>query len=211
MKTLDPLDLLLSSSDEDEDNVRLVRVVDKGSLPHTAKVLIQGVPAEGVIDSGADITIMGAKVFRTVATAARLKKRDFKPADRTPRTYDQKPFTLDGKMEMDITFEESVIRTPVYIKMDTHDQLLLSEGVCRQLGIITYHKKVETTRGKAGKHDDAKKASAVVRLSLVRSTYVLPHQGVVARVQVSPGWDADSPLMTECREELEQETGLQLS
>ena len=53
-KTLDPLDLLLSSSDEDEDNVRLVRVVDKGSLPHTAKVLIQ-VPAEGVIDSGADI------------------------------------------------------------------------------------------------------------------------------------------------------------
>ena len=212
-KTLDPLDLLLSSSDEDEDNVRLVRVVDKGSLPHTAKVLIQGVPAEGVIDSGADITIMGAKVFRTVATAARLKKRDFKPADRTPRTYDQKPFTLDGKMEMDITFEESVIRTPVYIKMDAHDQLLLSEGVCRQLGIITYHEKVETTRGKAGKHDDAKKASAVVPsvcLSLVRSTYVLPHQGVVARVQVSPGWDADSPLMTECREELEQETGLQL-
>ena len=40
-KALDPLDLLLSSSDEDEDNVRLVRVVDKGSLPHTAKVLIQ--------------------------------------------------------------------------------------------------------------------------------------------------------------------------
>ena len=122
-----------------------------------------------------------------MATAARLKERDFKPADRTPRTYDQKPFTLDGKMEMDITFEESVIRTPVYIKMDAHDQLLLSEGVCRQLGIITYHEKVETTRGKAGKHDDAKKASAVVpsvRLSLVRSTYVLPHQGVVA---MSPG------------------------
>ena len=100
--------------------MRLVRVVDKGSLPHTAKVLIQGVPAEGII--GADITIMGAKVFRTVATAARLKKRDFKPADRTPHTYDQKPFTLDGKMEMDITFESG----RQYIKMDAHDQLLLS-------------------------------------------------------------------------------------
>ena len=48
----------------------------------------------------------------------------------------------------------------------------LSEGVCRQLGIITYHQKVETTTGKAGKRDDAKKASAVVpsvRLSLVQS------------------------------------------
>ena len=164
--------------------------MDKGSLPHTAKVLIQGVPAEGIIDSGADITIMGAKVFCTVATAARLKKRDFKPADCTPRTYDQKPFTLDGMMEMDITFEESVIRMPVYIKMDAHDQLLLSEGVCRQLGIITYHEKVETTRGKAGKRDNAKKTSAVVpsvHLSLVRSTYVLPHQGVVT--MQSPGWD----------------------
>ena len=27
----------------------------------------------------------------------------------------------------------------VYIKMDAPDELLLSEGVCRQLGIIAYH------------------------------------------------------------------------
>lgn len=38
----DSLDLLLSSSDEEA--VKLVRVVDKGSRPHTAKILIQGVP-----------------------------------------------------------------------------------------------------------------------------------------------------------------------
>ena len=44
----------------------------------------------------------------------------------------------------------------------------------------------------------------------MRSTYVLPHQGVVVRVQVSPGWDADSPLMTECREELEQDSLLKV-
>lgn len=77
-----------------------MRVVDKGSRPHTAKVLIQGAPAEGIIDSGSDLTIMGAKLFRTVATAVRLRKRDFQRADRTPRTYDQKPFTLDGMMEL---------------------------------------------------------------------------------------------------------------
>ena len=37
--------------------------------------------------------------------------------------------------------------TPVYIKMDAQDQLLLAEGVCRQLGIVSYHPEVETWRG----------------------------------------------------------------
>ena len=32
--------------------------------------------------------------------------------------------------------------TPIYIKMDAPDQLLLSEGVCRQLGIVGYHESV---------------------------------------------------------------------
>ena len=31
------------------------------------------------------------------------------------------------------------MRTPVYVKMDAHDQLL-SEGVCRQLEILTYQR-----------------------------------------------------------------------
>lgn len=34
------------------------------------------------------------------------------------------------------------MRTPVYVKMDAKDQLLLhvSEGLCRKLGILSYHK-----------------------------------------------------------------------
>ena len=39
------------------------------------------------------------------------------------------------------------MRTPVYVKLDAAEQLLLSEGVCRQLGIITYHPEV-LPRGK---------------------------------------------------------------
>jgi hypothetical protein len=31
------------------------------------------------------------------------------------------------------------MKTPIYVKMDAFDQLLLSEGVCRQLGIVSYH------------------------------------------------------------------------
>ena len=33
--------------------------------------------------------------------------------------------------------------TPVYVKMDAHDQLLLSEGVCLQLDIVQYHPEVD--------------------------------------------------------------------
>ncbi len=39
------------------------------------------------------------------------------------------------------------MKTAVYIKMDVHDQLLVSEGVCRQLGIFSCHPDVQTWRG----------------------------------------------------------------
>ena len=140
------LNLLYSSSDEEAD-IRMVRVEDKGSQPHCAPIQIQGVPAYGIIDSGADITIIGGNLFRKVAAAARLKKRDLQKPDKTPRTYDQKPFQLDGRMDLDISFAGQTMRTPVYIKMNAHDQLLLSEGVCRQLNIVAYHADVEKWRG----------------------------------------------------------------
>lgn len=75
---ISPLELLYSSSEESTDEsdtvVSQVRVADKGSQAHCARVLIQGVPAYGVIDSGTDITIMGGTLFKRVATAARLKE-----------------------------------------------------------------------------------------------------------------------------------------
>ena len=51
---------------------------------------IQGVSADGVVDTAADITIMGGKLFTLVASPARLHKKDFKTPDRVPRTYDRK-------------------------------------------------------------------------------------------------------------------------
>ena len=40
------------------------------------------------------------------------------------------------------------MKTPIYVKIDSHEQLLLSEGVCRQLEVITYHPAVEVWRGR---------------------------------------------------------------
>ena len=58
--------------------------------------------------------------------------------------YDNKPFKLQGAIDMVICFGGKELTTPVYIKMDAEDQLLLSERLCRQLGIITYHPNVVT-------------------------------------------------------------------
>ena len=43
---------------------------------------LQGVSVWGIVDSGADITIMGKELFKTVATVNQLEKRDLKKPDR---------------------------------------------------------------------------------------------------------------------------------
>jgi len=58
-----------------------VRINDKGSKPKFVSVQVQGVSTLGIIDIGADITIMGFKLLRKVVAAARLKKHGFKKAD----------------------------------------------------------------------------------------------------------------------------------
>ena len=58
-----------------------MRVADKGSCPHRAQVLLQGVPTVGIVDSGADITIIGREL------AARNIQRGYKEQyDRGTRT-----------------------------------------------------------------------------------------------------------------------------
>ena len=70
----DPCQYLYSS---DEDGVAgQVRIEDRsrGSEPYLAPVQVQGVHAQELIDTGADISIIGAELFKKVAAVARLKK-----------------------------------------------------------------------------------------------------------------------------------------
>ena len=151
----------------DEETVQQVRVTYQGGSAQCVRIQLQGVPVYGIIDSGADITIIEGELFRKVAIAAHLKKRDFRKADKILHTYDQKPFHLDGRMDLDISFDDKTMQAPVYVKMDAHDQLHLSEGVCRQLGILSYHQQVKQWRGGRkqapgrGQHSKAAKVPTV--------------------------------------------------
>ena len=204
---------LYSDSDE-EAAVNVVRVNDQGSQPRCAKVQIEGVPMYGIVDSGADITIIGGTLFKKVAAVARLRKRDLQKPDKVPRTYDQKPFQLDGKMMMNVSFGDKTMRTAVYIKMDAHDQLLLSEGVCRQLSIITYHPDVQVWRGGrrlggrggvCSKPKDAKVPT--VRVRLLQTVRILPLQQTTVDVVIDH-CRQDVPLLLEPCEEVRQSVGL---
>ena len=79
--------LYLDSEQEGENGARMV--CDQGSQIQCAQVFMQGVPAEGLIDSGAEIPIMGSQLFKKVATVNRFKKKDCKKPDRIPKTYVQ--------------------------------------------------------------------------------------------------------------------------
>ena len=64
LNDLDPLALLYLS-----DSVSAVRVNDQGSKPQYVNVTIQGVATSGIIDTGADITIMGGELFKKISDA----------------------------------------------------------------------------------------------------------------------------------------------
>ena len=139
----------LASSDPDDDSeVRQVRLTDRGSRPQYADIQVQGVPARGVINTGSDITIIGGELFRHVATVARLRKNHLCKADKIPKTYDGRTFTLDGMMDLDLSFDGVTMKTPIYIRASATEQLLLEEGACRQLQIITYHHDVSDRKGR---------------------------------------------------------------
>ena len=205
----DPLEYLLSGSDE--ETVKNVELKDRGSEPKCATMLLQGVQATGLIDSGSDITIMGGELFKEVAITAKLRKRDLLRADKTPKTYDQKPFTLDGRMMLSIEFDGRSLTTPVYLKMNSPDGLLLSEGACRQFGIISYHPEVHPLREAKNQTNTESSATEskvpLVKVSLVRTVNLLPHQSIIAQVQCS---ERSATCLVEPTQCLEQETGVQV-
>ena len=168
---------------------------------------------EGVVDSRADITIMGGQMFKQVAAVAKLRKRDFKPPDKVPHNYDQQPFHLDGLIEIDITFQDKTMITPVYVKMDAKEQLLLSEGVCRQLGVITYHPDVNPcAKSSGGGQTSLKDAACIptVRVKLVQSTYLPSNQSVVVEARLTNGGTYSGPLLIESSSAFKRDQSFQV-
>jgi len=182
------------ASDSDDSSVSLVRIQDCGSRLRKVQVDVAGVPVEGLVDTGADITIMGPDLFKKVAAVAGLKKKHFKPADKVPHTYDRRQFKLDGRLDLDVGFVDKAMQTAIYVKMDAHDDLLLSESVCRQLGIVTYHPNVKTPTITAPVSE--KPLARSVHIKLVKSVRMAPRSSGLVVTQLDSS-EVDGPLLLE--------------
>ena len=94
--------------------------------------------------------------------------------------------------------------------MDAKEQLFLSEGVCRQLGIITYHPDVEprkATKLPEGGQSSPKDSARVptVRVKLVQSKCLPPNHSVVAEACLTDCGGYSGPLLIEPNDALESE------
>jgi len=101
-------------------------------------------------------------------------------------------------MDLDISFNGKTMCTPV---MDSPELLLLSEGVCRQLGMVTYHSQVVMRKGGrdsdcAGRRKELAQVPAV-RVRLVESVRLLPSQSMMATVKLEKGQRLKGPLLLE--------------
>ena len=65
----DPRQFLLPSSDGKKlvVSVTQIRVSDKGNRPKLVWVVVAGVLVEGIVDTAADITIVGAETFKCIS------------------------------------------------------------------------------------------------------------------------------------------------
>ena len=102
------------------------------------------------------------------------------------------------------------MQTSVYIKMDAPDQLLLSEGVCRQLSIVTYHQDVSATQKDRRTDKEKEGVRAVTQVNMVRTIYLLPHQSMAVPVKIKTSGGNEGPLLVESDNDLEKATGLQV-
>ena len=127
------------------------------------------------MDSGADSSIMGKELFKRVAAVGRLKKKDHKKPDKSPRSFDRTPISLDSRLDLDIIFDGETDNTPVYLKMDSAEELLLSEGVCKQLHIIRYHPDVMSEKS-AVKKSSSDCVVPLIRVRLTQLAHILPNQ-----------------------------------
>ena len=77
---------------------------------------------------------------------------------------------------------QKTMLTPVYVKMDAQDLLLLSEGVCRQLGIVSYHSQVQQ------KHTVSNSSNGNI-VKLIQTVRLPPQKISVVAVQLEKGED----------------------
>ena len=82
----------------------------------------------------------------------------------------------------------------MYVKMDAFDDLLLSEGVCRQLGIVEYHPQVDANKPNRDPEVEPPPSALSVRIQLVQSVRLTTRSGTLVSVKLE-NHEVSGPLL----------------
>ena len=109
-------------------------------------------------------------------------KEEVKTVDKQAFTYNKQRITLDGRVDINISFEDKQVYTTIYVKMEVPNPLLLSEAVCRQLGIIQYYMHPNVKPLNAEESETAKQTQKN-KVRLIQTIRLPAHHTVVMPVQ----------------------------
>ena len=113
--------------------------------------------------------------------------------------------------------QDKAMATPIYVKMDAPEQLLLSEGVCQQLGITSYHLEVQestTAKPMTSPKDEQNEGQCTVptvRIHLVQDVHLKPDECAPVQAQMNGDTRTNMhPLLAKSDRVLVEERGLQI-
>ena len=86
----------------------------------------------------------------------------------------------------------------MYVKMDASEQLLLSEGACHQLDIVTYPEVQQWRKWQTRWYQHQEETQVPpVRVKLVKSIWLPPSHSAVVDTKLSANVSTDRPLLLE--------------
>jgi len=118
----------------------------------------------------------------------------FQTPDKQPQTYNLQPFYVNERIDVYVSFHDRTMKTLVYVKTDVPE--LLSEGVCRQLGIVNYNSDVRpgNVEVKTGQDEGNVKGQPMsdkdtckvpmVQVRLINAVRLLPNQQILVEVKL---------------------------
>ena len=95
-----------------------------------------------------------------------------------------------------MTFVDKTMHTVTYVKMDAFDDLLLSEGVCHQLGIVEYHPQVDASKPNCDAEVEAPPSVLSVRIQLLQCIRLAPRSSTLVAVKLD-NHKLSGPLLLE--------------
>ena len=84
-------------------------------------------------------------------------------------------------MDINICFKDKQVYTTIYVKMEAPNSLLLSEAVCRLLGIIQYHPNVKPLNAE---ESETAKQTQKNKVRLIQTIWLPEQHAVVMPVEV---------------------------